>query len=159
MMINDIVLARAIHVLAIVHWIGGVAVVTTIVLPRAKRIADPERAVAAFDTFEHPFAFQARISILLAGLSGAYMLTRMQAWRLLYSASFWWLHLMIAVWLLFAVMIYILEPLVIHRRFHEAALRDKDLMFTVAILLHAAALIVAATAIVAGVLGAAGAFT
>lgn len=53
-------LARAIHVMAIVHWIGGIAVVTTIVLPKAKRIADPEQAVAAFEVFEHPFAFQAR---------------------------------------------------------------------------------------------------
>jgi uncharacterized membrane protein len=156
MTIDDIALARAIHVLAIVHWIGGVAVVTTIVLPRAKRIANPSAAIAAFDAFERPFAFQARISILLAGLSGAYMLTRMQAWRLLFSGSFWWLHLMIAVWLLFAIMIYILEPLAIHRLFHEAVLRDKDAAFRAAILLHAAALAVAAAAIVAGVLGSAG---
>jgi uncharacterized membrane protein len=31
MMIDDLELARAIHVLALVHWIGGLAVVTTIV--------------------------------------------------------------------------------------------------------------------------------
>lgn len=159
MMIDDVAFARAIHVLAIVHWIGGVAVVTTIVLPRARRIADIGEAVAAFEAFEHPFAFQARISIFLAGLSGAYMLTRMQAWRLLYSASFWWLHLMIAVWLVFAVMIYVLEPLVIHGMFHEAVLRDKDSAFTTAILLHAAALAAAVAAILAGVLGAAGGFS
>jgi len=157
-MIGDIVLARAIHVLAIVHWIGGVSVVTTIILPRARRIADPAEAVAAFEAFERPFASQARISIVIAGLSGAYMLARMQAWRLLYSASFWWLHLMIAVWLLFAVMIYVLEPLLIHRLFRQAVLRDKDTAFTVAMRLHAAALVAAATAIAAGVLGAAGGF-
>lgn len=155
-MIGDLVLARAIHVLAIVHWIGGVAAVTTIVLPRARRIAEPGEAVAAFEAFERPFAFQARISVCLAGLSGAYMLTRMQAWRLLSSASFWWVDLMIAVWLLFAIMIYVLEPLVIHSLFHDVALRDKDAAFTVAIWLHAAALVAAAAAIVAGVLGAAG---
>lgn len=158
MMINDIALARAVHVLAIVHWIGGVGAVTTIVLPRARKIADPGAAVAAFEAFERPFAFQARISIFLAGLSGAYMLTRMQAWRLLYSASFWWLDLMIAVWLLFAVMIYVLEPLVIHRLFHKAVLRDKDSALKAAMLLHAAALTAAAATIIAGVLGAAGGF-
>lgn len=156
MMIDGVVLARAIHVLAIVHWIGGVAIVTTIVLPRARKIADPSEAAAAFDVFERPFAFQARISVLLAGLSGAYMLTRMQAWRLLDSTAFWWLDLMIAVWLLFAIMIYILEPLVVHRLFHDAVLRNKNSAFTTAILLHAAALTAAAAAIVAGVLGAAG---
>ena len=32
-------LARAAHVLSVVHWIGGLAVVTTIVLPAARRMA------------------------------------------------------------------------------------------------------------------------
>jgi uncharacterized membrane protein len=35
-MMDDFALARALHVLALVHWIGGVAMVTTIVLPRAR---------------------------------------------------------------------------------------------------------------------------
>jgi len=39
-MINDFAVARALHVLALVHWIGGVAMVTTIVLPRARAL-DP----------------------------------------------------------------------------------------------------------------------
>ena len=40
MTIDDFALARAVHVLALVHWIGGVAMVTTIVLPRARALAD-----------------------------------------------------------------------------------------------------------------------
>jgi len=40
LMINDFAVARALHVLALVHWIGGVAMVTTIVLPRARAL-DP----------------------------------------------------------------------------------------------------------------------
>ena len=40
---DDIALARAIHVLALVHWIGGVAAVTTIILPRARAFADETR--------------------------------------------------------------------------------------------------------------------
>jgi hypothetical protein len=63
---------------------------------------------------------------------------------------------MVAVWILFALMIYVLEPLVIHRLFHEFALRNKDRAFAVAISLHAVALIVAAFAIGAGVFGAHG---
>jgi hypothetical protein len=42
----------------------------------------------------------------------------------------------------------------VHRRFHEFALRDKDRAFALATGLHAVALIVAAAAIVASVLGA-----
>jgi uncharacterized membrane protein len=155
--IDDLALARAIHVLALVHWIGGVAAVTTIVLPSARRLPTAHEALAAFETFERRFAAQARISILLVGLSGAYMLTKLGAWTLLQYASFWWLHLMIAVWALFAIMVYGLEPLIIHRLFHEFVLRDKDRALALAIRLHAAALVVSAFAIGAGIMGAHGA--
>jgi uncharacterized membrane protein len=156
MMIDDLTLARAIHVLALVHWIGGVAAVTTIVLPRAKRMPDAKDAVAAFEGFERRFVPQARVSISLAGLSGVYMLARLDAWSRFQDASFWWLHLMVAVWGLFAFMIYVLEPLVIHRLFHDFALRQTDRAFALATRLHAIALFVSALAIGAGVLGAHG---
>jgi uncharacterized membrane protein len=156
MLIDDLSLARAIHVLSVVHWIGGVAVVTTIVLPNARKIPDAAVAVAAFEAFESRFARQARVSVLLAGLSGAYMLMKLDAWNRFEYASFWWLHLMVAVWVLFALMIYLLEPLAIHRLFHAYALRDKDRAFALAIRLHAVALAVSVLAIGAGVLGAHG---
>jgi len=73
-MIDDYSLARAVHVLALVHWIGGVAMVTTIVLPRARALADAQTALSTFEMFESRFAAQARVSIFLAGLSGFYML-------------------------------------------------------------------------------------
>ena len=153
MMIDDLALARAIHILALVHWIGGLAVVTTIILPRARKLPNANDAVAAFEAFEHPFARQARVSILLAGLSGVYMLIKLEAWDRFQYASFWWMHLMVAVWGLFALMIYVLEPIVIHSVFHEFALRQKDRAFALATLLHVIALFVSALAIGAGVLG------
>jgi len=156
MMIDDLALARAIHVLALVHWIGGVAVVTTIILPRAREMSDAKDAVAAFEGFEQRFAQQARGSILLAGLSGLYMLIKLDAWDRFQYASFWWMHLMVAVWILFAFMIYVLEPLAIHRVFHEYALRQKDRAFALATRLHAVALLISVVAIAAGVLGAHG---
>ena len=156
MIIDDLALARAIHVLALVHWIGGVAVVTTIILPWAREMSDPKDAVAAFEGFEQRFARQARVSILLAGLSGLYMLIKFDAWDRFQYASFWWMHLMVAVWILFAFMIYILEPLAIHRVFHEYALRQKDRAFALATLLHVIALLISVLAIAAGVLGAHG---
>src|SRR5215475_983074 len=55
MPLDDLALARAIHILALVHWIGGVAVVTTIVLPRAYALPDVKEAVAAFEAFEQRF--------------------------------------------------------------------------------------------------------
>jgi hypothetical protein len=113
-------------------------------------------AVATFEAFERRFASQARISILLVGISGAYMLIKLDAWDRFKNLSFWWLHVMVAVWIVFALMIYVLEPLVIHHPFQEFAIRNKDRAFAAAISLHAIALIVAAFAIGAGIFGAHG---
>ena len=156
-MIDGLTFARALHVLALVHWIGGVAMVTTIVLPRARVMADASAAVAAFEAFEGRFAAQARYSILLAGISGFYMLDRLQAWARLFDPTYWWLTLMVAVWTVFALMVFVLEPLVVHRLFHDYALRDKENAFALAINLHAVALVASGIAIAAGVLGAHGA--
>jgi uncharacterized membrane protein len=156
MMIDDVALARAIHVLAVVHWIGGVSVVMTIVLPRARALADAAQAIAAFESFERRFAAQARVSVLLAGLSGLYMLVKYDAWDRFGYVAFWWLDLMVAVWVVFALMIYVLEPLALHRLFHEFALRQKDRAFALALRLHAAALLISIIAIAAGIMGAHG---
>ena len=63
---------------------------------------------------------------------------------------------MIAVWVLFMLTVYVLEPLVVHRLFHEFALRNKDRAFAVATGLHPLALIISAFTVGAGVLGAHG---
>ena len=120
-------------------------------------MANAHAALAAFEAFEGPFASQVRFSILLAGLSGFYMLNKLQAWTLLLDPAFWWLALMVAVWAMFTLIVFVFEPLVVHRLFHDYALRDKDRAFSLAIRLHAAALTISCVAIVAGVLGAQGA--
>ena len=157
MFLDALTLARAVHVLAIVHWIGGVSVVTTIVLPHARRLADGTIAIEAFEAFERRFAKQARISVLITGLSGIYMLFALNAWHRFTQPSFWWLHLMVAVWLLFAVMVYVLEPLFVHKRFRIMALENPDRAFTLATRVHVIALVGSAIAIGAGILGAHGA--
>jgi uncharacterized membrane protein len=157
MTIDDFAIARALHVLALVHWLGGVTMVTTIVLPRARAMADARAALAAFEMFEGRFAVQARFSILLAGLSGFYMLDKLHAWARLLDPASWWLDLMLVVWAIFALMVFVLEPLVVHRLFHDYALRDKERAFALAIWLHVVVLTVSGVAIAAGVLGAHGA--
>jgi uncharacterized membrane protein len=156
MPVEYVAIARAIHVLALVHWIGGVAVVTTIVLPAARKMPTAVEAITAFERFERRFAAQVRVSIALVGASGLYMLYAFDAWDRFEHPSFWWMHLMVAVWALFAVMVYVVEPLLGHRRFHELALRDKDRAFTMAMRFHAVALGLSTIAIGAGVLGAHG---
>ena len=118
-MIDDLALARTVHVLCIVHWIGGMAAVSTIVLPNAQVQTDANAAIMTFEAFERRFARQARISILLTGVSGIYMLWRLAVWERFQSISFWWLHLMVALWIVFALMLFVLEPLGIDRLFRS----------------------------------------
>ena len=150
-------LARAVHVLSVVHWIGGLAVVTTIVLPAAKRMETPQEALAAFEMFEHRFALQARWSVALAGFSGGYMFTLSYGWNRVFEPSLWWLQLMMVVWLLFALTLFVLEPLLLHEMFRRYALDQPKRAYDVAIRLHALALVASVVAIGAGVLAAHGA--
>ena len=43
------------------------------------------------------------------------MTTRLDLWSRFHSAAYWWMHAMIAVWLFFTMMLFIAEPLVLHR--------------------------------------------
>lgn len=150
-------LARAVHVLSVVHWIGGLAIVTTIVLPAAKQMEKPQDALASFEMFERRFARQARWSVALAGISGAYMFGSSYEWHRLFESSHWWLELMIAVWLLFALMLFVLEPLLLHEMFRRFALEQPKRAYELALRLHAVALVASLFAIGAGVMGAHGA--
>ncbi|MGE5150027.1 MAG: hypothetical protein ACM3II_07905, partial [Rhodospirillaceae bacterium] len=69
---DDVTVARAIHVLAVVHWIGGVVFVTAVVLPAISAMAEPKRRLEMFEAIERRFSRQVRVSVPLAGLSGAY---------------------------------------------------------------------------------------
>ena len=58
------IVARMVHVLAVVVWIGGVWFVTVIVLP-AMRKKPPQEWLAEFNAVERLFAPQARIAVLI----------------------------------------------------------------------------------------------
>ncbi len=116
-MIDDVIIARAIHVIAVVFWIGGVAMVTTALLPAVRCFKAPEERVTFFELVEQRFAGQSRVSTLIAGLSGFYMTYRLDLWDKFNSATSWWMHGMVAVWLLFMLMLFVLEPLFLHRWF------------------------------------------
>jgi uncharacterized membrane protein len=124
MALEDLAFARAIHVLAVVVWIGGVAMVTTVLLPAIRSLPLSENPVAFFERVERRFAFQARILTLLAGLSGFYMLYRMDAWSRYLSATNWWLHAMTLVWLIFTIILFVLEPLVLYDKLAKRAEKD-----------------------------------
>ena len=114
---DDLAIARALHVLGVIVWIGGVAMVTAVILPAARRRelgADP---VAAFSAIERRFGRWARGAVLLVGATGFYMTAGFDLWDRFRSATFWWMHAMLLVWLIFAFILFVAEPLYLHRRF------------------------------------------
>lgn len=121
---DDFALARVLHVLAVVLWIGGVAMVTTVLLPAVGNMKTPRERVEFFERVERRFASQARATTLVAGVSGFYMVHHLDAWDRFAQPAFWWMHAMVAVWVIFTVMLFVLEPLVLHRHFLARAERD-----------------------------------
>jgi uncharacterized membrane protein len=118
----DVALARLLHVLAVVLWIGGVAMVTLVVLPAARAARD----AAMFERIERRFAAQTRWTLLVAGLSGLYMAERLGLWPRFAEARFWWMHAMVALWLAYALALFVLEPLLLRKRFAARLARDPE---------------------------------
>ncbi|MBT2187173.1 hypothetical protein [Sphingobium nicotianae] len=117
---DDFIVARAIHVLAVLMWIGGLAFVTTVVTPYVRHGRLPARRLAAFQEFERRFAPQARIWVLLAGASGFWMVHRASLWSRFADPHFWWMHAMVALWAIFIMMLFVIEPLFLHRHMEES---------------------------------------
>ncbi|MDQ7774731.1 MAG: hypothetical protein Q4615_01890 [Paracoccus aminovorans] len=118
---DDLTLARIVHVVAVLMWIGGVAFVTLVLIPAIRATEPPERRLAAFHRVEGRFAVQARLWVALAGLSGLWMVWRGAMWDRFAEPGYWWMHAMVAVWLVFATMLFLIEPLFLHRRMAVSA--------------------------------------
>ena len=52
------------------------------------------------------------------------MVWRLDLWARFAELRFWWMHAMVAVWLLFFIMLFVLEPFVLHDRLRSRASRD-----------------------------------
>ena len=113
---NEFVLARVIHVLCVILWIGGLAMVTTILLPVTMSIPSEEKRTEFFKRFKKRFATQARYTTLFTGLSGFYMVHILDAWSRFTEFRYWWMHSMVIIWLLFMFMLYVIEPRVLHSK-------------------------------------------
>ncbi|MGH8205520.1 MAG: hypothetical protein ACRETK_01965 [Steroidobacteraceae bacterium] len=117
----DVIAARALHVLAVVVWIGGVSLVTTVALPALRHGDFGADRVQAFQALERRFAWQARIAVIVVGLTGLYMLWRLSLWDRFRTAGFWWMHAMVCLWALFALILFVAEPIIARRRLRRAS--------------------------------------
>ncbi len=124
-MIDDIEIARALHVVFVAHWIGGVAFVTLVALPLSRSYADAREGWALFEAIERRFAAQVRFSIPLAGATGLWMAWRLDLWGLFTDPTAWWMDAMVLLWALFILIVFVIEPLA-HRRVAEMATHDPE---------------------------------
>jgi len=151
-----IVLVRVVHVLSVVLWIGGVAFVTTVLIPAVRKLPSDAQRIELFEQLELRFALQARVTTVLAGASGIYLIHVMEAWSRYLDPAYWWIHLMTFVWLAFTIVLFVLEPLFLHRWFVAAAKRDSERAFRFLQIMHWALLTLSIVAIVGAVAGSRG---
>ncbi len=152
---DDFALARVLHILAIVMWVGGVAFVTTVATPAIRTMHPPSERLRAFHQFESRFVWQARFWVLLAGASGLWMTWRAELWARFEDPRFWWMHAMFGVWAAFMIVLFVIEPLVLHRRLLASPVPEKD--FDRLEIMHRALLALLAITLLGAGLGARGA--
>ena len=132
----DVVIARIIHIVGIVVWIGGVVMVTSVILPAIKKFKSVEERVEFFEKVEHKFANQARVTTLITALSGFYMIIRLNLWDRFLDASHWWMYAMVIVWLIFTLMLFVLEPLFLQKKLIERSKTDPEGTYNRILRLH-----------------------
>lgn len=154
---DDIVLARVLHVLAVIHWIGGVSFVTLVVLPLAGRQTDQAFGRALFTMVERRFSQQVAVSLPLAGVTGLWMCWRSELWSRFSDPHYWWMSAMAGLWLIFMLLIFVLEPR-LHQRFVQRLEQAPDATYRRLTGLHIGLLSLSAVTILGVVGGAQGYF-
>jgi uncharacterized membrane protein len=129
-------LTRVVHVLAVIIWIGGVAMVTMVLIPSIRKLKSTEEQVNTFEQIEGRFAFIAKIMTVLTALSGFYMLYKLNAWNRYLDFRYWWIHAMTLIWLIFSLVLFVLEPLILHRLFKKQAAKDPAKTFRIIYRFH-----------------------
>jgi hypothetical protein len=93
------------------------------------------------------------VTTLLVGTTGFYLAHAWNLWERFASAAYWWMHAMVAVWALFTVMLFIAEPLFLHRWVLEAATREPERTFRRIERLHRVLLTVSVVTVLGAVAG------
>lgn len=138
------VIALSIHVMSIVIWIGGVAFVTLVTFPTILRMEKSLEMVMVFQGVEHRFGKIAKVMVILAGLSGLYLLSVKG-----FSAGVW---IMIVLWVVYASLLFGLEKMIFKKLFGRSDQQaDMKTVFNMLQVFHWVVLALSLSAIAAGV--------
>lgn len=110
-----------IHVLTVILWIGGLAFVTTMIFPVIYKTPDALQKVLFFQRIEHKFAKIARTYNLITGISGFAMVIIMGWFPVMLTKEGLGLTIMAVIWVIWFVMLWGLEPLIIKKMLDNMA--------------------------------------
>jgi uncharacterized membrane protein len=133
-----------------------VAFVTTVVLPSITAMQGPGARLAAFEAIEGRFSSHVKVSVPLAGLTGAYLAQRLDLWDRFVQPEGWWLSAMALLWLVFMVILFVVEPLLLRDWFRQQAKANSTSTFRLIQRAHWGLLILGIVTAASAVLGAHG---
>lgn len=153
---SGLTISRAIHILSIVIWIGGVSFVTAIILPAIKSQFGFAQQESIFLLIENRFAKLAKWMVVIAGISGFYMVYQLNAWDRFMGIQFFWMHAMVLVWSIFMLALFVVEPILAKK--HGNHSQDPKRTLKLTLRLHIVLLTFSLLTVFVAVLGAHGAF-
>lgn len=143
--------ARALHVLGVVVWIGGVFFVTAVLLPALKRFPAQER-LPLFSALEHRFSWIARVALLVVVVSGVFLAHMIGFWERMGESHLWPIHLMMLVSVIFSLILFVIESILGKRVLEPFARRHPEKAFARAGVIHWLLTLLSFAAVLAGVL-------
>lgn len=142
---------KTLHLISVLIWIGGAFFVTFCVLPALESINEPHRH-KIFHSLEKRFIWIARTCAIVTFVTGIGMMNISKVWSSL--GKLWWWHPMITLWLLFAIVLFVLEPFVMRSFCHSSRKMDLRRMK----IMHYLMILLSLLAIAVMIAGQAGAF-
>lgn len=132
----DIVLALIIHFIAASLWVAGVGMLVYKLLPEIRNSTPPWKRLAAFYAIETRFAWPARAVVIASGVTGFFLMFRMDMWSRAHDDGMWWMHTMIFTWCLVFSMIYVIEPVWLNKYLDSRAQTDAEGAFRLVEMVH-----------------------
>jgi hypothetical protein len=81
------------------------------------------------------------------------MFARLDLWDRFLSVAYWWMHAMVGAWLVFTLMLFVIEPLFLHRRLLARARDEPEPTFRLVARLHRILLALSLITLLGAVLG------
>ncbi|MEO5361294.1 MAG: hypothetical protein H7843_12755 [Nitrospirota bacterium] len=140
----------AVHIVSVVVWIGGVVFVTIVVFPIIMRMEDSMEKVMFFQGTERRFASIAKVSVVVAGVTGVLLLQLEQRWGELFTWAGIGPTVMLLLWAMF-VFILLFESSIFNFLFGGTAQHDTKKIFRILTTAHWVVMLVSLMVIAIGI--------